>query len=128
MTKAREDISQQFCQHLGQVIPAAILTAAAKAAEAKEQAIRRRHQLPDEAQIFSDGFAIGTAFLLQVGTSAALTVLLDQQHTIAAFAVEQLLHLTLSSMSNATKKCIQAACIACVSDCFRLPHAHMVKE
>ena len=89
MNEAHENICQQDCQHVGQIMPAAILTAAEKAAEAKEQAIRRRHQLPDEAQIFADGFAIGLAFLLQVGTPASLTVLLDQQNTTALFDIEQ---------------------------------------
>ena len=77
MTEACENICQQDCQHLAQIMPAAILTAVEKAAEAKEQATSLRHQLPDKAQIFADGFAIGFAFLLQVGTCAALLVLLD---------------------------------------------------
>lgn len=72
MTKAGETVSQQDCQHLGQIMPAAILSAAEKAADAKEQATRRHHRLPDEAQIFADGFAIGLAFLLQVGTRHVL--------------------------------------------------------
>ena len=94
MTEAHRTIFQQDCQHLGQVMPAAILTAAEKAAEAKEQAIRGCHQLPDEAQIFADGFAIGLAFLLQVGTSPALMVMTSKT---------QLLQLTSSNMLNTAK-------------------------
>ena len=84
---AQESRSHQDCQQLGQIMPAAILATAEKTAEAKEQAIRRRHQLPDEAQIYTDGFAIGLALLLQVGTSAALMVLLDQWNTIAVYYI-----------------------------------------
>lgn len=72
MTKAGETMLQQDCHHLGQIMPAAILSAAEKAADAKEQATRPHHRLPDEAQIFADGFAIGLAFLLQVGTRCVL--------------------------------------------------------
>lgn len=113
MTKAREDISQQYCQHLGQVMPATILTAAEMAAEAKEQAIRRRHQLPDEAQNFADGFAIGLAFLLQVGGPIALIALLDQQNTIATFDMPAITRMNISCMYTMCIRLLQAISCTC---------------
>lgn len=71
--EAQQSIPQQDgCMRLGEVVPAAILAAAERAAESKEQLTRRRRQLPDEAQIFADGFAIGIAFLLQVWQTLCL--------------------------------------------------------
>lgn len=66
LTQAQVSMTQQDCQHLEQLVPAAILIAAERAAEAKEQTTRHRRQLPDQAQIFADGFAIGLAVLVEV--------------------------------------------------------------
>ena len=65
LTHAHASVAQHDCQQLGLVMPSAILAAAEKAAEAKEQLTRRR-QLPHEAHIFADGFAIGMAFVMEV--------------------------------------------------------------
>ena len=51
-----------------QLSGALILTAAEAAAEAKEQLLTHRGKLPDQAQAFDDGFALGLACVLQVGT------------------------------------------------------------
>ena len=57
----------QHCKHaLLQTAPAACLSAAESAVEAKEQMIRRCQNLPNEAQVFADGFALGLAFVLEV--------------------------------------------------------------
>ena len=53
-------------QELLQVAAAASLSAADHAVESKEQLTRRSRKLPDEAQLFADGFAVGLAFALQV--------------------------------------------------------------
>ena len=86
MIKARKCITQQDAQHLGQILPSAILTAAEKAAEAKELATRHRSHVSNEALIFADGFAIGLAFVLEVGTFALLVLQIVQQNTITSIS------------------------------------------
>ena len=75
LTQALESVTQQEQQHLEHIVPAATLAAAERAAEAKEQTTKPRRQLPDQAQIFVDGFAIGLAVLLEVAHTSALFVL-----------------------------------------------------
>ena len=64
--EAERSLAQQDSMQLVELVTAAILAAAERAAEAKEQSMRHRRQLPEDAQIFADGLAIGVAFLLQV--------------------------------------------------------------
>lgn len=66
LTQAHGSLKLQDQQRLQQVVPAATLAAAERAAEAKELTTKPRRQLPDQAQIFADGFAIGLAVLLEV--------------------------------------------------------------
>ena len=66
LTQALERVPQQEQQHLEHIVPAATLAAAERAAEAKEQTTKPRRQLPDQAHIFADGFAMGLAVLLEV--------------------------------------------------------------
>ena len=54
-----------------QVAGAASLVAAESAAEAKQQLMVQRRRLPEQAQAFSDGFAVGLAFLLKVSLQTA---------------------------------------------------------
>ncbi|KAL3162328.1 hypothetical protein ABBQ32_010012 [Trebouxia sp. C0010 RCD-2024] len=65
LTQAHGSLKLQDQQRLQQVVPAATLAAAERAAEAKELTTKPRRQLPDQAQIFADGFAIGLAVLLE---------------------------------------------------------------
>ena len=80
VVEAQQSIAQQEeCIRLVEIVPAAILAAAERAAESKEQLTRRRRQLPDEAQIFADGFAIGIAFMLQVWQAHLLGININVQ-------------------------------------------------
>jgi len=49
-----------------QVAAAATLSAADHGVHSKEQATRRSRNLPDDAQMFADGFVVGLSFALQV--------------------------------------------------------------
>ena len=49
-----------------QIGAAAILSAADRGVHSKEQATRRSRTLPNDAQMFADGFAVGLSFALQV--------------------------------------------------------------
>lgn len=66
LEQAHGSLKRQDQQRLEQIVPAATLAAAERAAEAKELTTKPRRQLPDQAQIFADGFAIGLAVLLEV--------------------------------------------------------------
>ena len=49
-----------------QIAAAATLSAADRGVHSKEQATRRSRTLPNDAQMFADGFAVGLSFALQV--------------------------------------------------------------
>ncbi len=67
LAEAQDASMQQGCkQALLQVAAAATLAAAVHAVESKEQMTKRMRNLPDEAQIFADGFALGLAFVMEV--------------------------------------------------------------
>ena len=60
--QAHKSCRQTFLQ----VIPAAILASADAGVEFKEQVVKPSHHLPDDAHMFADGFALGSAFVLEV--------------------------------------------------------------
>lgn len=66
-----------------QVAGAASLVAAESAAEAKQQLMVQRRRLPEQAQAFSDGFAVGLAFLLKVSLQMhQLVVTVSRPHAL----------------------------------------------
>ncbi len=60
------DMHKSLPAALLQVAAAATLSAADHGVQGKEQATRRSRTLPDDAQMFADGFAVGLSFALQV--------------------------------------------------------------
>ena len=67
LLKAQQSCMQYSSMHsLLDIAAALTLTEAERASEAKQLLNRRSRYLPDKAQICSDGFVIGLAFLLEV--------------------------------------------------------------
>ena len=64
--KAIQVTSHSVSSIMLQVSGALSLTAAEAAAEAKEQLLSHRRKLPEQAQVFDDGFALGLAYTVQV--------------------------------------------------------------
>ncbi|DBA77759.1 TPA: hypothetical protein ACH3X2_008449 [Trebouxia sp. C0005] len=60
------DVQQSLPEAFLQVAAAATLSAADHGVHSKEQASRRSRTLPDDAQMFADGFVVGLSFALQV--------------------------------------------------------------
>jgi len=60
------DVQQSLPAAFLQVAAAATLSAADHGVHSKEQATRRSRTLPNDAQMFADGFAVGLSFALQV--------------------------------------------------------------
>ena len=60
------DMQKSLPESFLQVAAAATLSAADHGVHSKEQATRRSRNLPDDAQMFADGFVVGLSFALQV--------------------------------------------------------------
>lgn len=53
---------------------AASLAVAESMAEAKQQLMTQRQRIPEQAQVFDDGFGVGLAYFLQVSVLIAICV------------------------------------------------------
>lgn len=87
------DVQKGLPEAFLQVAAAATLSAADHGLHGKEQATRRSRTLPNDAQMFADGFAVGLSFALQVS------------HPLCITNLQQTGNLTCCVLTHASQHC-----------------------